>query len=95
MQKDKVIYDGLVPFRCIRVLLRWCTVVVDVSRNLPEFLLTSKKMRMMYQSAPSRLLGALQQPFLPLLFFLECAFLAPRDNLPYNDGTDDDTRYYY
>jgi hypothetical protein len=33
-------------------------------------------------------LGALQQPFLPLLF-LECALLAPRDNLPCNDGDGD------
>ena len=39
-------------------------------------------------------LGALQQPFLPLLF-LECALLAPRDNLPCNDGDDDEAFYYY
>jgi hypothetical protein len=37
--------------------------------------------------------GALQQPFLPLLF-LECALLAPRDNLPCNDGDDNDARCY-
>jgi hypothetical protein len=38
-------------------------------------------------------LGALQQPFLPLLF-LECALLAPCDNLPCNDGDDDDAWCY-
>ncbi len=38
-------------------------------------------------------LGALQQPFLPLLF-LECALLAPRDNLPCNHGDDDDAQCY-
>jgi hypothetical protein len=31
------------------------------------------------------------QPFL----FLESAVLAPRDNLPCNDGADDDVWYYY
>ncbi len=39
-------------------------------------------------------LGALQQPFLPLLF-LESAFLVPHDNLPCNDGADDDGLCYY
>jgi hypothetical protein len=38
--------------------------------------------------------GALQTPFLPLLF-LESTLFMRRDNLPCNDSADDDALYYY
>jgi hypothetical protein len=47
------------------------------------------KIRILYQSAPCRPLGALQQPFLVHLFFLKAPRSAPRQSAA-NDGADDD-----